>query len=231
LLAGSVFVFLFFTPKIYSLLKGIAPEPPEEKVTEVIMQPPPPINPEVKTPPPVEPPPPKQDQVKFPPPIVKPDNEVRDEKPPTVEDLKVANPGQKTVEGDPTAEPVQIAAAGQGPKQAVVVEDNTVYDFVSMENPPSYPGGMDRFYKYIQENLRYPPMAQDNNIQGKVYVSFTIDKDGSIVDVKVDRKLGYGTDEEAVRVIKAMRRWNPGMQNGRPARARFSIPIGFTLQQ
>src|SRR5690606_13334083 len=93
LLAGSVFVFLFFTPKNYSLLKGIAPEPPEEKVTEVIMQPPPPINPEVKTPPPVEPPPPKQDQVKFPPPIVKPDNEVRDEKPPTVEDLKVANPG------------------------------------------------------------------------------------------------------------------------------------------
>ncbi|MGV2481599.1 UNVERIFIED_CONTAM: energy transducer TonB, partial [Salmonella enterica subsp. enterica serovar Weltevreden] len=85
-----------FTPKIYALIKGMAPEPPEEKITEVVMAPPPPINPEVQTPPPVEPPPPKQDQIKFPPPIVKPDNQVTDEKPPTVEDLKKADPGQKT---------------------------------------------------------------------------------------------------------------------------------------
>lgn len=232
LIASAVFIFLFLTPRIFALLKGLEPEEPQEKFTEVIMQPPPPINPEVQTPPPVEPPPPKQDQIKFPPPIVKPDNEVRDEQPPTVEDLKKADPGQKTIEGDPTSENiVQIAAAGEGPKQAVVVEDNAVYSFVSMEYPPTYPDGMDKFYKYIGDNLRYPPMAQDNNIQGKVYVSFTIEKDGSVADVKVDRKLGYGCDEEAIRVIKGSKRWNPGMQNGKPARVRYNMPISFTLQQ
>ncbi|WP_293300438.1 energy transducer TonB [Pedobacter sp. UBA4863] len=231
LLAGSVFVFLFFVPKIYSMIKGMAPQEAEETVTEVIMQPPPPINPEVKTPPPVEPPPPKQDQVKFPPPIVKPDNEVRDEKPPTVEDLKKADPGQKTMEGDPTADVVAIGPVGEGPKQAVVVEDNTVYSFVSMENPPAYPGGIEKFYKFLGDNIKYPPMAAENNIQGNVFVSFTVEKDGALTDIKIDRKLGYGTDEEAVRVLKLSKRWNPGMQNGKPVRVKYNIPIKFSLQQ
>lgn len=230
LLAGSVFVFLFFTPKIYSLVKGMAPEAPEEKITEVIMAPPPPINPEVQTPPPVEPPPPRQDQIKFPPPVVKPDNEVRDEKPPTVEDLKKADPGQKTIEGDPTADVVQIVAAGEGPKQAAIVEDNQVYNFVSMENPPAFPGGIEKFYKFLGDNIKYPPMAAENNITGNVFVSFTVEKDGSLTDVKVDRKLGYGTDEEAVRVLKLSKRWNPGMQNGKPVRVKYNIPIKFSLQ-
>jgi protein TonB len=230
-IASAIFILFFLAPKIYALIAGILPEPPAEKVTEVIMQPPPPINPEVKTPPPVEPPPPKQDQIKFPPPIVKPDNEVRDEEPPKAEDLKKADPGQKTIEGDPTADIVQIAPAGEGPKQAVVVEDNTVYNFVSMENPPTYPGGMDKFYSFIGNSLKYPPMAAENNIQGKVFVSFTVEKDGSITDVKVDRKLGYGTDEEAIRVIKSSKRWNPGMQNGKPVRVKYNMPIQFSLQQ
>jgi protein TonB len=230
-IAASIFILLFLAPKIYALIAGILPEPPAEKMTEVVMQPPPPIDPDVKTPPPVEPPPPKQDQIKFPPPIVKPDNEVRDEEPPKAEDLKKADPGQKTIEGDPTADIVQIAPAGEGPKQAAVVEDNTKYDFMAMENPPTYPGGMQKFYDYIGNSLRYPPMAAENNITGKVFVSFTIEKDGSITDVKVERKLGYGTDEEAMRVIKASKRWNPGMQNGRPVRVKYNIPIQFTLNQ
>ncbi|WP_461789191.1 energy transducer TonB [Pedobacter sp.] len=230
-IASAIFVFLFLAPRLYALIKGLVPEPPPEKVTEVVMQPPPPINPEVQTPPPVEPPPPKQDQVKFPPPIVKPDNLVRDEQPPTVEDLKKADPGQKTIEGDPTAEPVQITTAGEGPKQAVVVEDNNVYNFVSMENPPAYPGGIEKFYKFLGDNIKYPPMAAENNIQGNVFVSFTVEKDGSLTDIKIDRKLGYGTDEEAVRVLKLSRRWNPGMQNGKPVRVKYNIPIKFSLQQ
>ena len=231
LMASSVFVLIFFAPKIFSLLKGAAPEEAIETQTEVIMQPPPPINPEVQTPPPVEPPPPKQDQVRFPPPIVKPDIEVRDEKPPTVEDLKKASPGQKTIEGDPTAEAVQITTAGEGPKQAVVVEDNTVYSFVSMENPPVYPGGIQKFYEFLGANIKYPAMAAENNIQGAVLVSFTVEKDGSLTDIKIDRKLGYGTDEEAVRVLKISKRWNPGMQNGKPVRVKYNIPIKFSLQQ
>jgi protein TonB len=230
-IASVIFILLFLAPRIYALLAGILPEPPPEKVVEMVMQPPPPINPDVKTPPPVEPPPPKQDQVKFPPPIVKPDNEVRDEEPPRAEDLKKADPGQKTMEGDPEADIVQIATAGEGPKQAAVVEDNTVYNFVSMENPPTYPGGMDKFYKFLGDNIKYPPMAQDQNIQGNVHVSFTVEKDGSITDAKVERKLGYGTDEEAIRVLKLAKRWNPGMQNGKPVRVKYNIPIKFSLAQ
>ncbi len=231
LIASAIFILLFVGPKIYALIAGILPEPPPEKMTEVVMQAPPPINPDVKTPPPVEPPPPKEDQVKFPPPIVKPDNEVRDEEPPKMEDLKKADPGQKTIEGDPTADIVQIAPAGEGPKQAAVVEDNTVYNFVSMENPPTYPGGMDKFYKYLGDNIKYPPMAAENNVNGKVLVSFTVEKDGSLTDLKVERKLGYGTDEEAMRVLKLSKRWNPGMQNGKPVRVKYNIPISFNLQQ
>lgn len=229
LIASAIYILLFLAPKIYALISGVLPEPPPEKVTEVIMQDPPPINPEVKTPPPVEPPPAREDQVKFPPPIVKPDNEVRDEEPPKLEELKVASPGQKTVEGDPTADIVQIVTAGEGPKQAVVVEDTQVYNFQSMENPPQYPGGMDKFYKAIGDALRYPQLAADNNIQGSVLVSFTIEKDGSLTEPSVTRKLGYGLDEEAIRVLRLSKRWNPGMQNGKPVRVKYNIPIKFSL--
>ena len=232
LIASVVFILLFLAPKIYALIAGILPEPPPEKQTEVIMQSPPPIDEKVVTPPPVEPPPPKQDQVKFPPPIVKPDEQVRDEEPPKAEDLKVADPGQKTIEGDPNAEIVQIAAAGEGPKQAAVVEDNTIYNHVSMENPPMYPGGMDKFYAWVGSTLRYPAMATDNNIQGTVQVSFTIEKDGTLTDVKSEgRKLGYGMEEEAIRVLKLSKRWNVGMQNGKPVRVKYNIPLKFTMPQ
>jgi protein TonB len=229
LIASAIFILMFVGPKIYALIAGILPAPPPEKMIEVTMQEPPPINPDVKTPPPVEPPPPKEDQVKFPPPIVKPDNEVRDEEPPKMEDLKKADPGQKTIEGDPTADIVQIAPAGEGPKQSKIVEDNQIYSFVSMENPPTYPGGMDKFYKSLGDNIKYPPMAQEQNIQGNVFVSFTVEKDGTLTDIKIDRKLGYGTDEEAVRALKLTKRWNPGMQNGKPVRVKYNIPIKFSL--
>ena len=232
LIASVVFILLFLAPKIYALIAGILPEPPPEKQTEVIMQSPPPIDEKVIPPPPVEPPPPKQDQVKFPPPIVKPDEQVRDEEPPKAEDLKVADPGQKTIEGDPNAEIVQIAAAGEGPKQAVVVEDNTIYNHVSMENPPMYPGGMQKFYDWVGSTLRYPAMATDNNIQGTVQVSFTIEKDGTLTDVNTEgRKLGYGMEEEAVRVLRLSKRWNVGMQNGKPVRVKYNIPLKFTMPQ
>ncbi|MDQ7947472.1 MAG: energy transducer TonB, partial [Pedobacter sp.] len=79
--------------------------------------------------------------------------------------------------------------------------------------------------------IKYPPMAQDQNIQGNVHVSFTVEKDGSLTDIRVERKLGYGTDEEAVRVLKLAKRWNPGMQNGKPVRVKYNIPIKFSLAQ
>lgn len=229
LIASSIFILAFLSPKIMSLFEEEAPVEEIVKQVEVIVQPPPPVNPETPPPPPVEPPPPKQDQIKFPPPIVKPDELVKEEEPVQIEDLKKADPGQKTIAGDPDADIVIATAAGDGPKQAAVVEDTKVYDFVSLEKQPEFPGGMSKFYEYLKKAVRYPPMAQENNIQGKVFLSFVVEKNGELTDIKVDRKLGGGTDEEAVRVLKASPRWIPGIQNGKSVRVKFNIPISFTL--
>jgi protein TonB len=215
LIASTVFILLFLSPRIASLFKGSEPEEEVVVPVEMAIASPPPVNPETPPPPPVEPPPPKQDQIKFPPPIVKPDNLVQEEEPPTIEDLKKADPGQKTMEGDPDADIVIATAAGDGPKQAAVVEDTRVYDFVSLEQQPTFPGGMEKFYAYLKKTVKYPTMAQENNIQGKVFLSFVVEKDGALTDIKVDRKLGGGTDEEAVRVLKASPKWIPGIQNGK----------------
>lgn len=230
-IASTIFVFLFLLPRLLTLLESEEKVVEEVTKVEMAIAPPPPVNPETPPPPPVEPPPPKQDQVKFPPPIVKPDELVREEDPPTIEDLKKADPGQRTIEGDPDADIVITTAAGDGPKQAAVVEDTRVYDFVSLESQPSFPGGMEKFYEYLRKTVKYPAMAQENNVQGKVFLSFVVEKDGRLTDIKVDRKLGSGTDEEAVRVLKASPKWVPGIQNGKPVRVKYNIPISFTLSQ
>jgi protein TonB len=112
------------------------------------------------------------------------------------------------------------------------VEDNQVYDFVSIETPPSFPGGINKFYAYVGKNVKYPPMAAENNIQGKVFLSFVVEKNGDLTDIQLaGKKLGGGTDEEAMRVLKASPRWSPGIQNGKPVRVKYNIPISFTLSQ
>jgi TonB family protein len=104
-----------------------------------------------------------------------------------------------------------------------------IYSFVSVAKPPTYPGGMDKFYEFLAKNMKYPAAAVDNEIEGNVYLSFTVEKDGSITDIAIARKLGFGTDEEAIRVVKLAKRWNPGIQNGRPVRVNYNIPVRFTL--
>jgi len=110
-------------------------------------------------------------------------------------------------------------------------DENTVHSFVSMENPPTYPDGMDKFYAFLGSNMKYPAEALKLNISGKVFVSFIVEKDGSLNDIKVDRSLGYGTDEEAIRVLKLSRKWNPGLKNGKTVRVKYNLPIAFTLNQ
>lgn len=115
------------------------------------------------------------------------------------------------------------------PKNTHAQEDETVYSFVSMENPPSYPGGMASFYKFLGENVKYPKQAKEENIQGNVFVSFTVEKDGSLNDIVVNKALGGGTDEEAVRVLKLSKKWNPGLQNGKAVRVKYNLPIRFKI--
>jgi len=108
--------------------------------------------------------------------------------------------------------------------------DVNVRDFVSVETQPSFPGGMQNFYTYLKKNLRYPADAKANKVEGKVFISFVVEKDGSLMDIKVDRSLGQGTDEEAVRVLKESPKWTPGIQDGNVVRVKFNIPISFNLE-
>jgi len=104
-----------------------------------------------------------------------------------------------------------------------------VYDFVSIEKQPEFPGGITKFYKYLSGNIDYPKMAQDNNVQGKVFLSFIVEKDGSLSDIQITRGLGSGTDEEAIRVLKESPKWNPGIQNGLAVRVKYNINVNFKL--
>ena len=230
LLMGVIlFIVLISADTIFNMVAGFIPKAKEKvKITNVVLAPPPPDVKKPPPPPPPEPPKPKVDQVKFPPPVVKPDVEVK-EKPPTVKELEVADPGQKNLKGDKNAdvtidEPV-------GTSDAKVTEEDPNKIFTSVEQVPEFPGGIEKFYAYLSKNIRYPAVARENGTQGRVIVSFVCEKDGSLTDVKVARGIGDGCDEEAVRVLKASPKWTPGVQNGRKVRVAYSVPISFTLSE
>lgn len=229
--AGMLFILLFLSPKIIDLVKGDPSiETVKDRKVEIIIQSPPPVNPETPPPASIVPPPAKQSQIAFRPPVVLEDNLVSDIDPVQINDLIDATPGQKDVVGDPDGAIVIEGPTGKGPQGAIASEDRTVYDvFESLEVQPTYPGGMDKFYKYLAKSIRYPALAQENNIQGKVFLSFIIEKNGSLTDIKVERNLGYGTDEEAIRVLMSSPRWLPGIQNGKAVRVKYNIPISFAM--
>ncbi|MGZ3755352.1 MAG: TonB family protein [Mucilaginibacter sp.] len=112
-------------------------------------------------------------------------------------------------------------------QEASISTSGKVFDVV--ERRPEFPGGMTAFFRFIGETLKYPAAMRENNVQGKAYISFIIEKDGSISDVRSLRDPGYGAGEEAVRTISLSPRWNPGIQNGQPIRVQFTVPINFSL--
>ncbi|MEE4257530.1 MAG: TonB family protein [Bacteroidales bacterium] len=109
-----------------------------------------------------------------------------------------------------------------------VVEEAPIFTVV--ESMPEFKGGMAELYKYLGNNIKYPVMAKESGIQGKVYVTFVVERDGSITDVRVLRGIGGGCDEEAVRVVQGMPKWTPGKQRGKPVRVQYNLPVRFTLQ-
>ena len=106
-------------------------------------------------------------------------------------------------------------------------EEDTVYQIV--EEMPQFPGGENALMEYVSKNVVYPEEAKEKEIQGRVFIGFVVEKDGSIGEVKVLRGIGGGCDEEAVRVIKGMPKWKPGIQKGKPVRVSYQIPIYFKL--
>ncbi len=230
LIGGTLFIILVSLPLIVRYLSGILPEEKKFQETEVVLAPPPPVDEkELPPPPPPEPPKPKVDQVKFPPPVVVPAEEVRDEDPPTVEKLKDADPGQKNIQGDPTQEVNINEPVGEAPKDAEVTENENAI-FTTVEVNPEFPnGGMSAFTKFLSKNYKYPAMAREQGVSGRVIMAFVVEKDGTLTDIKVLRDLGMGTGEEAVRLLKTSPRWKPGIQNGRPVRVAYTLPFKLDL--
>ncbi|BDD11569.1 protein TonB (plasmid) [Fulvitalea axinellae] len=101
--------------------------------------------------------------------------------------------------------------------------------FDIVEHQADFPGGIGKFYKFVKKNLKYPSQARRMGTEGKVYIQFVVERDGSLTNIKVMKPIGGGCDEEAIRVLKSSPRWNPGKQRGRPVRVRRVIPIVFKL--
>ncbi len=102
--------------------------------------------------------------------------------------------------------------------------------FTVVENDPEFPGGQEAMYKYLAQNIKYPQLARDNNITGRVYVTFVVERDGSVTGVRVLKDIGGGCGQEAVRVVKSMPKWHPGKQRGKAVRVQFNLPVNFNLQ-
>ncbi len=233
LIGGLFFITAISSPLVIKYIKGLNTEIVEEKrevEVEIPLLPPPPIDELEPPPPPPAPPPPRVDQIRFPPPVVVPADQVNpDDEPPTVEDLVDADPSDKTLEGDPDADIVIDGPTGEGPKQSDVTEDG-ILDIAFVEVTPEFPGGLQKFYDYFGKNYKYPAMARQQGVSGRIALSFVVEKDGRLTDIKILRDLGYGTGEEAVRVLKGSPPWKPGIQNGRPVRVAYTMPIKLNLQ-
>ena len=100
---------------------------------------------------------------------------------------------------------------------------------LNVEEPAEFPGGLDSLIKFISNNIKYPQEALDNKIEGRVFLTFIVEKDGSINDIKILRDIGYGCGEEAVRIVKLMPKWKPGKQRGKPVRQQFNLPVSFKI--
>ena len=232
------FALCTYAPILASIIKGknadnVVQVDLESELANVEIE-----QPEELPPPPPEipPPPPAVKEVRFTPPEIVPQEEVREEDiPPPAETI-----AEDVLLGDETREglskfdvPIDAPEDGEGDEIVGNVVDDKVYSFASIEKKPQFPGGNDKIMSYIGNNFNYPAIARENNIQGTVYVQFTIEKDGSVSNVKAVRgqDLGGGLADEAVRVVQDMPNWTPGEQNGQKVKVSYTLPIFARLQQ
>lgn len=194
----------------------------DTKITAVKM-PPKKEKPKENLPPP-PPPPPKVDQVKFVKPVVAKADEVVEEIV-VIKDLKDKNIGKETIKGDPDAE-LTVEPVGTG-VAAVVEEDNTIYNSAGLEVQPEFPGGISKFYKFLGDTYQAPEDAPS----GKVLMSFTVEKDGSLTDIKVLRDVGFGSGKEGIRALSKSPKWSPAEQNGKKVRCTYTIPITIVASE
>lgn len=223
LITGTSFLFVVCLPTIIDWLnnKMEEVEVPVD-MTVVDLTAPPPLD-ETEPPPPPPPPPPVMETVKFTPPVVT-DEEVVDEPPPIqIEET----PQISTVTQEGTEDAIVIPE-----EKSAVVEPVSDEIFTIVEIQAEFPGGYGELAKFLEKNFVYPQMEREAGISGTCYVTFVVERDGSITGVEIQRGVSGGPacNKEALRLVKLMPKWNVARQQGRTVRSRFSLPIKFTLK-
>jgi len=235
LVIGSLlFVGAIASPFIWKM-GGLADNEEEEvEVVEMIDI----EEPEIEQPLPPTPPEIKQQQapksiveeVKFKPLVAAKKEEVPDD-PPLQTDFKDADPGKENKEASPDQGDLNIGNESGDLNKGVepVGDDNSIHNMAGLQVQPDYPGGVAAFLKEVHRNFNTPEL--DKDLEARVIVSFVVEKDGSITGVKAARDPGYGLGKEAERAVKAIKKkWSPGVQNGKPVRVNYSLPIKVSIK-
>jgi periplasmic protein TonB len=224
----AAFLLTLFASDIYAKREKRAKDV-DGKITLVnVLAPPPKSEPIIELPPPPEEQPQPNTIRNLPPTIV--ETPLVEEDPiPTQEQLKDTPSGVET-HIDPNA--TIAAVIDETPKtvEPVEIKPEEPEIFIALEQHASYLGGWAEMSKFLAKNLKYPRQASSAGISGKVFLSFIVERNGEISDVKVEKGIGFNCDEEAVRVVKLMPRWTPGKQSGRAVKSRFNLPIAFVLE-
>ena len=143
--------------------------------------------------------------------------------------VEVRNFQAFSISGDTSVHPVPVNAGAVKPPASNIVKDQKTYDVSLVDIIPQYPGGPALLAKFLQTNLHYPALAKEKKIHGNVYISFFVEKDGTMSNIEVKQGLGSGCDEEALRLVRSLPLWSPGMINGNAVTTYYVLPIPFQL--
>lgn len=235
IIATVLFALLMVFPLLAQLLKG---DSVISKTGPVLAQPeifdlPPPVVPPVAPPPAAQrTPPPSTPTIKNLVPVVAKDDRVtKPDEVPNQKDLEDKQSGVRNIVGDPNAAATVPDDLPPGP-ESLATDELVSHVYISVEHMPELPtgGGTMGIVAAIQKSVRYPSRALSNGVEGKIFVSFTVDQKGDVTDVKIVKGLGYGLDEETMRAIKNLPRFIPGKQNGREVSVSFTVPVTYKIQ-
>ena len=221
IIGASIFSLAIATPLLISLIpESTGDDTMDQKITTVKLPPKKDKPKEDLKPPP--PPPPKQTVVKFVKPVVAKTEDVKDDPPPVV---NVEKTGEKDVKGSDQGT-IDPGPVGDGPpSNDVVEEDTSIHNAAGLEVQPGFPGGSNAWKKFLEKKFEMPDEA---GLNGRVIMSFVVEKDGSLTDIKILKDIGYGAGKAAERALRLSPKWTPAEQNGRKVRCAFQQ--AFTIQ-
>jgi protein TonB len=232
LIATSIFAFALATPTIINKIRGVVPKVVvEHDLRTVVNLTPIKILHEKVIPAAQQ----KQvvaqkSTVESKPMVVTPDNLAHVEPTPN-KAFETADPGPATITGTKGAGIAIDEKQGTSAVAGTTEGTDKTTIFQAAEFNPEYPGGEAAFAKFLQSHIRYPNVAKENGVQGRVFIQFVVERDGSLTDMKIVGGPGSGLGEEAVRVLKMSPHWKPGSQNGQQVRVQYTVPVSFALSE